>query len=140
LDYVLFGDSDLLPLNGAIYQTDRNWHRNLHIINAFCCGSFDNIHRKIVDEGSASSSYNLIERDPRILHIAMCHAGATVSVWNDIFSMNVSDQWDESRLEKYVENLIYQVGFKSFDSGKCESFIILHLTSMKLLCHYYYYS
>jgi hypothetical protein len=112
LDYVLFGDSDLLPLNGATYHTDRNWQRNLHIVNAFCCGSMGNIDGKIVNQELPfkPSASHPIERDPRILHIAMCHAGATVSTWNNILAMNVSDQWDEAHLEKYVESLILQGG------------------------------
>lgn len=113
-DYVLFGDSDLLPLHGPTYTTDRNWQRQLHIMNAFCCGSMVKINGSINNEDVPfkPDATHSIENDPRILHVAMCHTGATVSTWNMIWALNVSDQWDHTRLEQHVHDVVLQVMFK----------------------------
>ncbi len=100
-----------MPLQAAVYQTDRNWRRKLHIHNAFCCGNLGTIDGKVVNQDwPFNSSAHSIQSDPRILHIAMCHAGASVSTWNQIFAMNVSDQWDELHFERHIRNAVLQVG------------------------------
>jgi hypothetical protein len=100
-DYVLFGDSDLLPLHASIYQTDRNWQRKLHIINAFCCETLD---------GKLFSNPVVHSDDSMIVHLAMCHAGASVSTWNEIFSFDVNEKWDEKGIEQYVKNIFDKGG------------------------------
>ncbi len=101
LDYVLFGDSDLLPLHAATYQTDRNWQRQMHIINAFCCDTIN---------GKRDKNPVVEADDDNILHLAMCHAGASVSTWNQIFAMDVSEQWDTNGLEQYIRNIFKKGG------------------------------
>jgi hypothetical protein len=101
-----------MPLQAAFYQTDRNWQRKLHITNAFCCGNLATIDGKIANQDlKFNRTTHTIQTDPRILHIAMCHVGASVSTWNHLFAMNVSDQWDVTRLEQHVQNVMIQVDF-----------------------------
>ncbi len=101
LDYVLFGDSDLMPLHAATYQTDRNWQRQMHIINAFCCDTIN---------GKRDKNPVIDADDTDILHLAMCHAGASVSTWNQIFAMDVSEKWDTKGLEQYMRNIFKKGG------------------------------
>jgi hypothetical protein len=65
----------------------------MHIINEFCCDTII---------GKRDKNPVIDADDTDILHLAMCHAGASVTTWNQIFAMDVSEKWDTKGLEQYI--------------------------------------
>ena len=84
-----------------MYQTDRNWQRKLHIINSFCCQTID---------GNVDVNPVVQSKDSVIIHLAMCHAGASVSTWNEIFSFVADGQWDVRDFEQYMKSMFEKGG------------------------------